>query len=243
MKKRFPWLLLAGIGAYLVLRRLGLRSGATDEEVDASLPGDEVIPHPLIETTHAITINAQPSEVWKWLVQAGYRPSGRAGWYTDSWVNDLVEGFFLKFTVPPEKHHERPGARSANEILPQYQSTKVGDIIPDGPPDSAYFEVKEVIPERAWVLYSDTHMQYITPNFLRGTSLQSYGEFTWVFVLDPLGEGGTRLILRTRANMGPHYLRYISPPIYYLAEAIFPRLTLRGIKERAESMARNNLRG
>jgi hypothetical protein len=61
-----------------------------------------------------------------------------------------------------------------------------------------------------------------------------------VFILDPLGEGGTRLILRTRANLGPHYLRYISPPIYYLAEAIFPRLTLGGIKQRAENMLSGN---
>ena len=84
MKKRLPWLLLTGIGAYLVLRRLGLRSGATDEEVDASLPNNEVIPHPMIETTHAITIYASPSIMWKWLVQTSYRPSKRAKWYTDS---------------------------------------------------------------------------------------------------------------------------------------------------------------
>ena len=82
-------------------------------------------------------------------------------------------------------------------------------------------------------------MKFISPNFLRGVSLQSYGEFTWVFILNPVGEGGTRLILRTRGNVGPRYLRYISPPLYYLAEAILPRLTLRGIKQRAENPALN----
>jgi hypothetical protein len=79
MKSKLAWSLLALIGAYQVIRQLGQRSGATDEEVDGALPGDEVIPHPMIETTHAITISAPPSEVWPWLVQAGYRGSGRAG--------------------------------------------------------------------------------------------------------------------------------------------------------------------
>ena len=46
----------------------------------------------MIETTHAITILAPPSEVWRWLVQAGYRGSGRAGWYTDTpLIDPLVD--------------------------------------------------------------------------------------------------------------------------------------------------------
>ena len=58
MKGKLAWSLLALIGGYQVIRRLGQRSGATDEEVDGALPGDDVIPHPMIETTHAITISA-----------------------------------------------------------------------------------------------------------------------------------------------------------------------------------------
>ena len=72
MNNRFAWGLLAALGGYLIVRRLGLRGGATS---------DDVIPHPMIETTHAITIQAPPSEVWRWLVQAGYGGSGRAGLY------------------------------------------------------------------------------------------------------------------------------------------------------------------
>jgi hypothetical protein len=40
------------------------------------LPGDDLVPSPLVETTHAVTINAPPEQVWPWLVQIG---QGRAG--------------------------------------------------------------------------------------------------------------------------------------------------------------------
>ena len=44
-------------GGYL-LRRQGLRWGATDEEVHMSLPGDGIVPHPMLETTHAVIVRA-----------------------------------------------------------------------------------------------------------------------------------------------------------------------------------------
>ncbi len=48
-----PTLLAAASGA-LLLRRLGRRWGATDDEVHRPMPADELIPHPMVETTHAI---------------------------------------------------------------------------------------------------------------------------------------------------------------------------------------------
>jgi hypothetical protein len=244
MKEKLAWLFLAGLagaGGYLVLRRLGTRRGAQDHEVHASLPGDAFIPQPMVETTHAITIQAPPSIVWKWLIQAGYPGSGRAGWYSDSWLDAVTEGLFLRLTVPREYLPERSGMRSANQILPEYQHTKVGDIVPDGPPGSAYFVVKAAEPERAWVLYSDTHIKYMTPLFLHGTPLEAHGEFTWAFVLNSLEGDGTRLILRTRARFGPVWIGKLMLPLFYLGEAILPLLILRGIKVRAEEMASANL--
>ena len=79
MKGKLPWILLTSAGLYCIIKRLGKRGGATDTEVYASLPGDNVIPHPMVETTHAITIQAPAKTIWKWLIQAGYRGSGRAG--------------------------------------------------------------------------------------------------------------------------------------------------------------------
>lgn len=42
--------------AALAVHRLGRRSGTTGEEVRARLPGDELVPHPLWDSTRAITI-------------------------------------------------------------------------------------------------------------------------------------------------------------------------------------------
>ena len=236
MKSKLAWGLLAACGGYLVIRRLGQRSGATDEEVDAALPGDEVIPHPMIETTHAITIQAPPSEVWRWLVQTGYRGAGRAGWYTDApMIGPLVDLFFRLTTPPDREQADRAWMYSADQILPEFQQPHmVGDVVPDGPPGTAYFIVRAVEPERFLILHSTTHIRLITPAFLQGTRWASYGEFTWNFILQPVGQDSTRFILRTRARFGPALFRRIAPPLLYASEAIFPRQLLRGIKWRAE---------
>jgi hypothetical protein len=188
----------------------------------------------MLETTHATSIPAPPSVVWQWLIQAGYRGAGRAGWYSDSWLDWLAEKLVFRATVPAAHRNEQPMLHSANEILPAFQHTAVGDTVPDGPGGCPFFMVKGVEPERAWVLYSDTHLTYLASTVLHETPLASSGEFTWVFVLSPEGASGTRLTLRTRTRYGPPLMRRLALPLLYLGEAVFPRLILRGIKRRTE---------
>src|SRR4029450_8401628 len=57
-------------------RHWHLRWGATDAEVTAAMPGDELVPDPSFSATRAITIQAPPKLVWPWIVQLG---TGRAG--------------------------------------------------------------------------------------------------------------------------------------------------------------------
>src|SRR5215213_2924628 len=94
-------------------RRWYLTWGATPEEVDRAMPGDDLLPEPDLMSTRAITIAAPPAAIWPWLVQMG---SGRGGAYTYDWVENL---FGL-------------GMHSADEILPQYQDLKAGDTLPLG---------------------------------------------------------------------------------------------------------------
>src|SRR5215216_1827214 len=105
------------------LRRLAHRTGVTDDEVFGSLPGDEVIPHPMLEWNRGLTVDATPAEIWPWLVQMGY---GRAGWYTpeafDRWANRWLWRQDNKYPYQPS-----PWA-----LLPDYQSIGVGDVIADG---------------------------------------------------------------------------------------------------------------
>ena len=61
------------------------RWGATAEEVDRSMPGDELLRPEASGTTRAITIDAGPDQVFSWLLQIGY---GRGGWYSYDWIDN-----------------------------------------------------------------------------------------------------------------------------------------------------------
>jgi hypothetical protein len=53
-----------------------LRWGATDEEVDAALAGDDLITAPDLTATRAITIGTPADLSWPWIAQLG---QGRGG--------------------------------------------------------------------------------------------------------------------------------------------------------------------
>ena len=77
--------LLALVVYLSLIRPWQLRWGATDEEVNRSLPGDEVLETPEFDATRAITVRASPEEVWPWIVQMGDR---RAGFYAYDWFDN-----------------------------------------------------------------------------------------------------------------------------------------------------------
>lgn len=91
----------------LVWRHWCLTWGARPDEVDRVMAGDDLLPHPDLIATRAISIMAPPSAVWPWLVQMG---SGRGGVYTYDWIENL---FGLRM-------------HSADVILPQFQDIEVG---------------------------------------------------------------------------------------------------------------------
>src|SRR5688500_2549753 len=95
------------VGAYVdVLGPWHRRWGATDAEVEAPLPGDELLPG-ANATTRAITIDAAAAAVWPWLIQLGF---GRAGWYSYDWIDN-------------------DGQPSADLLVLDLQHLDVGDVI------------------------------------------------------------------------------------------------------------------
>lgn len=108
----------AEIAAYLLWRPRMLRWGATTAEVAEALAGDERTPHPRLQSTRAITIDAPPEQVWPWLMQMGI---GRAGFYTHDWVERLM--FHARYVE---------GKHSATRIHPELSPLKVGDTVPMG---------------------------------------------------------------------------------------------------------------
>ncbi len=212
--------ILAGATAAYVARRIGTRWGATDDEVHRGLPGDEIVPHPMVETTHAITVHAAASDIWPWLVQMGVR---RGGWYTGSWYR-LIDRYVWRTQIPV-----------AEMVMPALQEVHAGDVIPDGPPGTAYFTVSRVEPERVLALHSTTHIRYMVPRALRENARASiWGEFSWVFVLREENPATCRVILRTRASYGPIWFRALTAQFLVLADGPMARLMLRTIQQRVE---------
>ena len=95
-----------------------------------SLPGAAMISDPIFTSTHAITINAPPDQVWPWIAQMG---SGRAGWY--SW-----DGI------------DNGGRPSSTTIVPALQTVIPGDIMAAVPGAQDAFVVATIDPPRDPVL-------------------------------------------------------------------------------------------
>jgi hypothetical protein len=96
------------------LRPLHLQWGASKEEEERSMPGDEVVHAPYMTTTRAVSIKAGPDTIWPWLVQMGDR---RGGLYS----YDFLDRAFGILSGP-----------SADKILPEFQGLAAGDVIPLG---------------------------------------------------------------------------------------------------------------
>ncbi|HEX9132877.1 MAG TPA: hypothetical protein VF844_11355, partial [Ktedonobacteraceae bacterium] len=207
---------------------------ASDDEVHRPMPGDELIPHPMVETTHAITIRASAAEVWPWLVQMGM---DRGGWYSDpEWWDGLVEKVLWSFLAREEKTGYSIRAEpSADRVITTFQDLKVGDIVLDGPPGTAFFTVATLEENKVLALYSNSHVRYIVPGMLRDNPrVTIQGEFSWVFILDQVEANTTRLILRTRVNYGPRVFRVITRPFFWPVDFVLARKMLRGITWRVE---------
>jgi hypothetical protein len=93
-----------------LVRARHLRWGATDDELNATLPGDELVPAADLTATRAVTARAAADEVWPWVAQLG---QGRGGFYSYD---------FLENMVGCDIH-------SAERVVPEWQSIKVGDAV------------------------------------------------------------------------------------------------------------------
>ncbi len=222
MKNKLCLGLLATVfGAYL-LRRLGMRWGATDDEVHRPLPGDDLVPHPMLETTHVISIDASRADIWPWLVQMGY---DRGWWYTDVRWYQWVDKYIWHTSHPVSPDH----------IIPELQQLEVGDTVLDGPPGTAFFTVATLEPDHVLALFSTTHILFMAPASLRNNpKVGLRGEFSWVFILDEKEEGMTKLIVRTRASYKPKMFRMLTRPMLFPADFLMARLMLQTIKQRVE---------
>jgi hypothetical protein len=121
------------------------RWGATDEEVERPMPGDDLVPDPIHVSTRAISVRARPDEIWPWLVQMG---KGRGGLYS----LDALDRLFGILDAP-----------SADRILPEWQDRHAGDVIPIG--RSPGWPVHSVDPPRSLVLRIEQGRALVTQSW------------------------------------------------------------------------------
>ncbi|MCI0486716.1 MAG: hypothetical protein L0229_08960 [Blastocatellia bacterium] len=195
------------LAAYaFLLRPWHLRWGATDDETDETLPGDEFVPHPESEATHAITIDAPVSEVWPWLVQVGQT---RGGFYSYAWLENLVGCDMY----------------NADRVIPEWQTLRVGDVVwlhPKAPP----LPVILVEPYRAIVLGNTSDEE----------EEKGINAGTWGFYLKEVDENTTRLLMRGRWNREPGLVSWLANyALLEPAHFVMERKMMLGIKQRAEA--------
>jgi hypothetical protein len=63
------------------------RWGATDAELEMTLPGDDTIADCGVQQTHVVRIDAPASAVWPWVAQIG---QDRGGFYSYTWLENLA---------------------------------------------------------------------------------------------------------------------------------------------------------
>jgi hypothetical protein len=142
MKKFLKFIgILAGLILLVVIITVALtpwmdRWGATDEEIAAAYPGDELLLEPASYVNRAITINAAPEYIYPWIVQLDAK---KGGWYSYSWL---------------ETNLLRCPIINADRIHPEWQNLQVGDKVhmcPNEPAPPPYI-VAQIHPNQAIVM-------------------------------------------------------------------------------------------
>lgn len=181
------------------------------------LPGDEIVATATFQETRAITINAGVDRIWPWLAQLG---QDRGGFYSFDLLENLVGC-------------EMP---TSDRLLPERQRWQLGDKLWMYPPDKAggsgFATLRSHIPGVA--LGFGTRAV--------GTALHEAEDGSWSFVLDPIDDSTTRLLVRGRGSAGRSLLgrafdRTIFEPVHFAME----RRTMIGLKQLAERGTRDRL--
>lgn len=133
--------LLVFVTALSLLYPLHRTWGSTRDEILMALPGDWPVREPALEIQHAVTINAPPREVWRWLVQLG---QDRAGFYSYDWLERGV-GAEIHNTFEIRAEWQQ---RASGDFVPATQRGYLHGLFGDQPG----WTVSLVEPERALVL-------------------------------------------------------------------------------------------
>ena len=198
-------LLVVFVGA---VRPWCLRWGATDEEVRRPMPLDDHVPHPRLDSTMAITIDAPPGRIWPWLVQMGDAP--RAGYYSYAWIERLM-GMDIE---------------NSWRVLPEYQRVEVGDALDR----AGTMTVLAVEPDHHLVLGPPATFEEVRASW--AFALYPIDQRRTRFVTRVHGDWSYPRMLRSTPPLAWPFYLLIEPGAF-----VMERKMLLEIRERAESEA------
>lgn len=149
-----------------------LRWGATDKELEKTYPGDNLVPEPNWTANHAISIEANPKQVWPWIAQIG---QGRGGFYSY------------------EKLENVAGCQIENysRVLEEHQRVRDGDPI----------RLHAEVPPMRVVIVDEPSALVLHGTPGEGDDSAKLST-TWAFLLLEQPNGTTRLLSRTRYHHG-----------------------------------------
>ncbi len=188
------------------------RWGVEAEAAAKERPGDGLVPAPRWSWTHGVEIDAPAAAVWPWVAQLG---ADRGGFYSYQWLENLA-GCALRNA---ETTHPEWELRAGDRLVlhPEQPALPVVECKPGG-----------------WLV------AYAAADETARAAGRPWATASWLFQVEPLGEGRCRLLSRYRADCSDDLasrLRF-GPALVEPVSFAMDRRMLLGIKERAEEPAR-----
>jgi hypothetical protein len=184
--------------------------GASDVERRQRLPGDGIVPAARDQETRAITIEAPAEQVWAWIAQLG---QDRAGFYSYQLLENLIGCEMPDVrTLDP-----RLGRWAVGDKLWMYPRRKAGG--------QGFATLAVLEPGRA--------LAFATRQIGTGPDVPADG--SWTFVVQPIDERASRLIVRGRGGGGLRlapalFTAGVFEPMHFAME----RRTMTSVKDLAE---------
>lgn len=183
---------------FSVVRPSYLRWGATDAELHASFPGEELFPVAGSRSVRAVTVGAPAEEVWPWVAQIG---QDRGGFYSYEVLEDLVGC-------------EMP---RATQVLPEHQAWREGDQL--------WMYPKEKLDGAggARLVAHEPGRLLMFASRALGARVDQPEAGVWGFVVQPLDEHNTRLLAVSRSApeaspMAAGFARAVFEPAHHVME-------------------------
>jgi hypothetical protein len=209
-------LILAGLLTPF-LRKTRSRWGVDEATAREPRPGDELVPAPVWSWTHGVEIDAAPERVWRWIAQIGV---DRGGFYSYQWLENLVGC----------------GVRNADAVHQAWELEQGDELVlhPQIPP------LRIVRLERGRYFVAHAPLDEVAR--AKGAP---WAVASWLFSVEPLPSGSTRLLTRYRVACSPDVATRLAlgPALLEPIGFAMDRRMLLGVKQRVEREARYALCG